>query len=95
MLRRREERSARASVPKHERPAKPKPAAPKSRPKRPSELDRLESEIAAQEVEVAKLESKLAEDWSNVDTLAAHKRSRDALTALLERWENLFEQSQA
>jgi len=44
---------------------------------------------------MAKLETKLAADWSDVDTLAAHKRSRDALTALLERWETLFEQSQA
>ena len=62
---------------------------------RPSELERLEAEIAAQEAEVARLEAKLAEDWSDVDVLAAHKRSRDALTALLERWELLFEQAQA
>jgi hypothetical protein len=40
-------------------------------------------------------ETKLATDWSNGDVLAAHKRSRDALTALLERWEQLFEQAQA
>ncbi|HTO26181.1 MAG TPA: ABC-F family ATP-binding cassette domain-containing protein [Gaiellaceae bacterium] len=100
MLRRREERTSRAAaraapkVEKVHKPAKPKPA-PKPRPKRPSELDRLESEIAAQETEVALLEAKLADDWTDVDTLAAHKRSRDALTALLERWELLFEQSQA
>ncbi|HUJ91492.1 MAG TPA: ATP-binding cassette domain-containing protein, partial [Gaiellaceae bacterium] len=100
MLRRREERASRAAaraapkVEKVHKPAKPKPA-PKPRPKRPSELDRLESEIAAQESEVALLEAKLADDWTDVDTLAAHKRSRDALTALLERWELLFEQSQA
>jgi hypothetical protein len=37
----------------------------------------------------------LAEDWTNVETLAAHKRSRDALASLLERWERLFEQAQA
>ena len=36
----------------------------------------------------------VAEDWSDVDVLAAHKRSRDALTALLERWERLFDQAQ-
>jgi uncharacterized coiled-coil protein SlyX len=58
---------------------------------RPSELERLEAEIAAREQEVAELERRLADDWSNVETLAAHKRSRDALTALLERWEALFE----
>jgi ATP-binding cassette, subfamily F, member 3 len=95
MLRRRDERTAKTPAPKQEKPAKPKPTVPKPRSKRPSELARLESEIAAQEAEVAKLETKLAEDWSDIDTLAAHKRSRDALTALLERWEILFERSQA
>ena len=44
---------------------------------------------------MAELEKKLAEDWTNVDVLAAHKRSREALTALLARWEQLFEQAQA
>jgi len=44
---------------------------------------------------VAELEKKLADDWTDVDVLAAHKRSRDALTALLERWERLFETAQA
>jgi ATP-binding cassette subfamily F protein 3 len=70
-----------------------KPAAPKK--PRPSELEKLESEIAARETEVAELEKKLAADWTDVDILAAHKRSRDALTALLQRWEQLFEQAQA
>jgi ATP-binding cassette subfamily F protein 3 len=90
MLRRREERAAAAAEPKPER--KPKPAKPaKPKPRRPSELERLEAEIAARETEVRDLEAKLAEDWSNVETLAAHKQSRDALQALLERWEALFE----
>ena len=75
------------------KPAKPKPA-PKPRRGRPSELERIEAEIAAREAEVAELEKKLADDWTDVDVLAAHKRSRDALTALLERWEQLFEQAQ-
>ena len=44
---------------------------------------------------MAELETKLAEDWTDVDVLAAHKRSRDALTALFERWERLFETAQA
>jgi ATP-binding cassette subfamily F protein 3 len=90
MLRRREERArAAASEPKREKVAKPKPTRePKPRP---SELQRVEAEISACEAEVAELEAKLAEDWSDVDVLAAHKRSRDALTALLERWEALFE----
>jgi ATP-binding cassette subfamily F protein 3 len=93
MLRRRDERAARAAplpAPKAER--KQKPAKP--RPKPPSELDRLEAEIATREAEVAELERRLAEDWTNVETLAAHKASRDALQSLLERWETLFEQAQ-
>ncbi|HEX6787802.1 MAG TPA: ABC-F family ATP-binding cassette domain-containing protein [Gaiellaceae bacterium] len=95
MLRYREERAARAAAaaaapePKPERKAKP--AKPK--PKRPSELERLEAEIAAREADVKELEAKLAQDWSNVETLAAHKQSRDALTKLLERWEALFDES--
>ena len=100
MLRRREERAARrVPAPQPERPVKPQPAAPKAptkgRPPRPSELERVEAEIAMREAEVAELEAKLAGDWSNVDVLAAHKRSRDALQALLARWEQLFEQAQA
>ena len=98
LVARREERAARAKPApvvkaKAEQP-KPAPAS-KSKPKRPSELEKLEAEIAAREAEVAELEAKLAEDWTNVDVLAAHKRSRDALTALLQRWELLFEQAQA
>src|SRR5579862_6699548 len=89
MLRRREERAAREAPPPQPKPPKAKPA-PKQRP-RPSELERIESEIAAREAEVAELERKLAEDWSDVDVLAAHKLARDALTSLLERWEALFE----
>jgi len=92
MLRRREQRAAREAPP----PPEPKPA--KARPKsgtapkpRSSELERVEAEIAGREAEVAELERQLAEDWSNVDVLASHKRARDALTALLERWEALFE----
>ena len=90
MLRRREERAARETPPPPPKAAKPK-QAPKPNPRRPSELEHIEAEIAAREAEVRELEAKLAADWSDVDVLAAHKRSRDALTALLERWETLFE----
>jgi ATP-binding cassette subfamily F protein 3 len=95
LLRRREERAARAADPMEAaKPArKPKPARP-AKP-RPSELERVEAEIAAREAEVRDLEAKLAVDWSDVETLAAHKVSRDALASLLERWEQLFEQAQA
>ncbi|HEX7525504.1 MAG TPA: hypothetical protein VF327_04305, partial [Gaiellaceae bacterium] len=103
MLRRREERAARAPTPapKPEQKRPPKQerqpgAKPQRAPKpRPSELQRVEAEIATREAEVAQLEVKLAEDWSNVDAMAAHKRSRDSLQALLERWEELFEEAQA
>jgi ATP-binding cassette, subfamily F, member 3 len=97
LIRRREERAEQekpkpAAVEKPKLAPKPKPVAKKPRP---SELERIEAEIAAREAEVADLEKKLAEDWTDVDVLAAHKRSRDALTALLERWEKLFDQAQA
>jgi ATP-binding cassette subfamily F protein 3 len=92
MLRRRDERARHAAAPPEPKPEKKaKPAKPRA--KRPSELERLEAEIAARESEVADLEQKLAADWTNVEVLAAHKSSRDALQALLTRWEQLFEQA--
>ena len=94
MLRRRDERVARVAEPVVVKPAKaPKPRKP-AKP-RPSELERIEAQIASAEAELAVLEERLAEDWSNVEMLAAHKQSRDALASLLERWEALFEQAQA
>src|SRR5438270_4907642 len=90
--RRREEASAPAPKPPPE--AKPKrPPAP-SRP-RPSELERVEGEIARQEQAVAELERRLADDWRDVDVLAAHRSAREELQTLLARWEELFEQAQA
>ena len=71
---------------------KPKPARPA--PRRPSELERIEASIAAAETRVAELERQLADDWTNVDTLAAHRAARDELQALLARWETLFESAQ-
>jgi ATP-binding cassette subfamily F protein 3 len=97
LLRVREEREARARPEPPGEPAKParRPQAPKSKRRRSSALELIEAEIAAREAEVAELEKKLAEDWTDVDVLAAHKRSRDALAALFERWEQLFDQAQA
>ena len=71
---------------------RPKPATPK--PKRPSELELLEAEIERQESALAELEGRLAEDWGDVDTLAAHRQARDDLQRLLARWEQLFEVEQ-
>jgi ATP-binding cassette subfamily F protein 3 len=97
-VRRREELRVAAAVPaepkiRREKP-KPTPAQPKQEPSRPTELDRIESEIAAREAAVAELERKLADDWSDVETLAAHRRARNELQSLLERWETAFEQAQ-
>lgn len=89
MLRRREQRAARAEAPRKAAPKQRRVAHPVK--PRPSELQRIEAEIAAQELVVGELETKLATDWSDVETLAAHKRGRDALSALLARWEELFE----
>jgi ATP-binding cassette, subfamily F, member 3 len=59
------------------------------------ELERVEAEIAAKEEAVADLERRLADDWGNVELLAAHRAARDQLQSLLDRWETLFEQAQA
>jgi ATP-binding cassette, subfamily F, member 3 len=69
-----------------------KPPAPR---KGPTELERIEAEIAARESAVAKLEKQLAEDWNDVDTLAAHRKARDELQGLLQRWETLFDRAQS
>jgi hypothetical protein len=55
----------------------------------------VEAQVAAAETKVAELETKLAGDWSDVDLLAEHRRARDELQSLLERWEELFERQQA
>jgi ATP-binding cassette subfamily F protein 3 len=90
--RRREELAAPPEPPKKKEP-KSKPARPE--PKRPSDLDRLEAAITEREGLVADLERKLAEDWTDVETLQAHRRARDELQMLLERWETAFEKQQA
>ena len=76
------------AVKRRERPAR-KPST------RPSELDLVELEIETAEELVAELEKQLADDWTNVETIAKHRRARDDLEALLGRWETLFERSQA
>ena len=74
-------------VKRRERPAR-KPST------RPSELDLVEMEIETVEEAVAELERQLAEDWTNVEIIAKHRRARDDLEALMGRWETLFEKSQ-
>jgi ATP-binding cassette subfamily F protein 3 len=77
----------------------PEPRARKEKPKqerapRPSELEQLEGQIARQEEAVAELERRLADDWSDVDALAAHRNAREELQSLISRWEQLFEEAQ-
>jgi ATP-binding cassette, subfamily F, member 3 len=96
--RRKEEAAAAAAAaavaePKRAKAAKSRPE--RAAPKRPTELDRIEAEITERESLVADLERRLAEDWANVDTLQAHRRAREELHSLLERWELLFEKQQA
>jgi ATP-binding cassette subfamily F protein 3 len=77
----------------------PKPARPKQKtavpaPSGPTELEVAEREVVAREQEVAELERRLAEDWADVEAVAAHKRAREELRSALSRWERLFETSQ-
>ena len=89
--RRREERAAAPAVATEAKPAKVR--KPQSEPRRPSELERIEAEITEREGVVAELERKLAEDWNDVEALAAHRQARDQLQTLLQRWETLFERT--
>ena len=77
----------------------PKPKKPKAKPARarkaPSPIDLVEREIARKEERVAELERRIAEDWTDIDLLAAHRAARDDLAALLARWEALLEEAQA
>jgi hypothetical protein len=41
---------------------------------------------------VAELEARLAMDWENSEAIAAHKRAREDLQALLAHWETLLEE---
>jgi ATP-binding cassette, subfamily F, member 3 len=88
---------AEEAAPVEEAPPKsekrPKKAPPPPRRKGPTRLDRIEAEIATREAKVVELERQLAEDWADVDTVAAHRRVRDELQALLTEWEELFESS--
>jgi ATP-binding cassette subfamily F protein 3 len=92
LVRKREERREPAQ---HElKPPRPKPEKARLERAQPSELQRLEAEIERRETAVAELELELAADWSNADTLAAHRRARDELQALIAEWEVLFERAQ-
>src|SRR5262245_11482375 len=97
-VRRRDERaSAEAAIeptPAPKAKPRPAPAPPKTR-RRPRELEQLEAQIEQKEQTVAELEKRLADDWANVDAVAAYRREREELEALFARWETLVESAQA
>ncbi len=91
LVRAREERDAPAPAPEPTaKQPKPRPT-PKLRAE-PDRLAEIEAEIERSEREVARLEEKLAEDWTDTETIAAHARARQDLQALLARWETLLEE---
>jgi ATP-binding cassette subfamily F protein 3 len=65
---------------------------PKQTPPKRSPLAELEARIEAQERLLAQLEAELAQDWQDVDRIAAHRKARVDLHALLERWEELVDE---
>jgi ATP-binding cassette subfamily F protein 3 len=95
LIRRREERERAAAAAPPAKAAKRKPQPAKPKPAGPSALEVVEADIERQEEAVAELERRLAEDWGNVELLAAHREARNELHALLARWEQLFERSGA
>jgi ATP-binding cassette subfamily F protein 3 len=94
-VRRREERREPARQQPEPKQSKGSKPAPKTKPSAPSALERLEAEISDRETTVADLERRLAEDWTDAETLAAHRRARDELRALLDRWETAFERARS
>jgi len=90
------EYSARREPEPEPKPPKPKnEKPPRERPKGPSPIELVEREIARAEERIADLERQLADDWTNVDLVNAHRAARDDLAALLARWEGLFDEAQA
>jgi ATP-binding cassette, subfamily F, member 3 len=89
LLRAREEREAPPPEPSPKK--EPKPRRQKAlRKQEPLEL--LEREIEEQEALIARIEGKLAEDWGDADTVAAHRAAREELQSLLARWERMLDE---
>jgi ATP-binding cassette subfamily F protein 3 len=93
--RERETASAPVEPPKPSADRGPKPSRPRPPKRTPTQLESLEGEITSVETRIAELERTLAEDWTNMDVLGAHRAARDELVTLLERWEVLFADAQA
>ncbi|CAN5118712.1 hypothetical protein BH09ACT13_BH09ACT13_03270 [soil metagenome] len=85
-----------SAAPPSEPAEKPRNSArPQPKRRKPSELELLEAEIAETETRVEALERKLAENWTDMDVLTAHRAARDELKGQLFRWEELFESAQS
>ena len=89
LVRAREEREEPKPEPVRKEP-RARPAAKPSPGRDP--LAAVEAEIEQAEREVARLEQKLAEDWTDTETIAAHARAREDLQTLFARWEALLEE---
>ena len=94
LVRTRAEARDAAPAPEPARPPAAKPERPQKARSSPSELERVEARVAELERRVASLETKLAEDWTNMDVLSAHRSARDELREELVKWEALFEAAQ-
>ena len=93
----REREEANVPPPAPEPPVAAKPtriSKPRPAKRAPTELEVLEGQITGVEARIAELERKLADDWSDMDVLSAHRAARDELVTLLERWEVVFGEAQ-
>ena len=84
--RRRRRRRSRSRQPAEAGPCGAPPASER-RSALPPSWSSPKARIAETEARVAELERKLADDWTNMDVLAAHRAARDELQELLARWE--------
>ncbi len=90
LVRTRTETAAREEPPAREPAKAPPRAKPRAERRGPTELERVESRIGELERHIASLESDLAADWTDMDTLTSHRAARDELQIQLARWEELF-----
>src|SRR6188472_26968 len=74
--RERDAASAPVEPPKPSAERAPKPSPPRPPKRAATQLESLEGEIASVETRIAELERTLADDWTNMDVLGAHRAAR-------------------